>query len=118
VLAALTYEIHGDKEDFDLTPGQNLTLNWGLSKFLPLRKDQTLLLEAGLAGYGSWQISDDSGSDARNPDVRDEVHAVGGQLGLTYVPWVASLNMHYFGELAAQDRFQGQVFGVSVAKKF
>jgi hypothetical protein len=31
VLAALTYEIHGDKEDFDLTPGQNLTLNWGIS---------------------------------------------------------------------------------------
>jgi hypothetical protein len=118
VLAALTYEIHGDKEDFDLTPGQNFTLNWGISQFLPLRKDQKLLLEAGVAGYSSWQITDDSGSDARNPNVHDQVHAVGGQLGLTYVPWVASLNMHYFGEFAAQDRFQGQVFGVSVAKKF
>jgi hypothetical protein len=118
VLAALTYEIHSDKEDFDLTPGQNLTLNWGLSQFLPLRKDQTLLLEVGPTGYSSWQLTDDSGSDARNPDVHDEVHAVGGQLGLTYVPWFASLNVHYFGEFAAQDRFQGQVFGVSVAKKF
>jgi hypothetical protein len=118
VLAALTYEIHGDKEDFDLTPGQNLTWNWGISQFLPLRKDQHLLLEVGLAGYSSWQLTDDSGSDARNPDVHDEVHAVGGQLGLTYVPWVASLNVRYFGEFAAQDRFQGQVFGFSVAKKF
>jgi hypothetical protein len=118
VLAALTYEIHGDKQDFDLTPGQNLTLNWGISQFLPLRKDQHLLLEVGLTGYSSWQITDDSGSDARNPSVHDQVHAVGGQLGLTYVPWAASLNAHYFGEFAAQDRFQGQVFGVSVAKKF
>jgi hypothetical protein len=118
VLAALTYEIHGDKENFDLTPGQNLTLNWGISQFLPLSKDQKLLLEAGLTGYSSWQITDDSGSDARNPSVRDEVHAVGGQLGLTYVPWFASLNLHYFGEFAAQDRFQGQVFGFSLAKKF
>lgn len=118
VLAALTYEIHGDKRDFDLTPGQNLTLNWGISQFLPLRKDQHLLLEVGLTGYSSWQITDDSGSDARNPSVHDQVHAVGGQLGLTYVPWAASLNAHYFGEFAAQDRFQGQVFGVSVAKKF
>ena len=118
VLAALTYEIHGDKEDFDLTPGQNLTWNWGISQFLPLRKDQQLLLEAGVTGYSSWQITDDSGSDARNPGVHDEVHAVGGQLGLTYVPWFASLNMHYFGEFAAQDRFQGQVFGFSMAKKF
>ena len=47
VLAALTYEIHGDKEDFDLTPGQNLTWNWGISQFLPLQKDQKLLLEVG-----------------------------------------------------------------------
>ena len=75
-------------------------------------------LEVGPAGYSSWQITDDSGSAAANPEVKDEVHAVGGQLGLTYVPWVASLNLHYFGEFAAQDRFQGQVFGVSVAKKF
>jgi hypothetical protein len=118
VNAVLTYEIHSDKEDFDLTPGQNLTLNWGISQFLPLQQDQKLLLEAGLSGYSSWQVSDDSGSDARNPDVHDEVHAIGGQLGLTYVPWFASLNLHYFGEFAAQDRFQGQVFGFSVAKKF
>ena len=40
VVTALTYEIHTDKEDFDLTPGQNLTWNWGISQFLPLRKDQ------------------------------------------------------------------------------
>jgi hypothetical protein len=34
------------------------------------------------------------------------------------VPWVAALNVHYFAEFAAQDRFQGQVVSVSVAKKF
>jgi hypothetical protein len=118
VVTVLTYEIHGDKEDFDLTPGQNLTWNWGISQFLPLHKDHKLLLEVGLTGYSSWQITDDSGRDARNPSVHDEVHAVGGQLGLTYVPWIASLNVRYFGEFAAQDRFQGHVIGLSVAKKF
>ena len=64
VATALTYEIHGEKEDFDLTPGQNLTLNWGVSQYLPLKKDKTLLLEIGPAGYSSWQITDDSGSAA------------------------------------------------------
>jgi hypothetical protein len=83
VSAASTYEINQQKEDFDMTPGQVLTLNWGISQFLPLKKDQTLLLEVGPAGYGSWQITDDSGSDAKNLSVHDEVHAVGGQLGLT-----------------------------------
>lgn len=118
VSAALTYEIHHEKEDFDLTPGQNLTLNWGISQFLPLKKDQALLLEVGPAGYSSWQITDDSGSAARNPTVHDEVHAVGGQLGLTYVPWNAGLNVHYFYEFAAEDRFQGQALVVSLAVKF
>jgi len=28
-------------------PGQHLTLNWGISEYLPLSKDQTLLLEIG-----------------------------------------------------------------------
>jgi hypothetical protein len=44
VAGALTYEIHGKKEDFDLTPGQNLTLNWGVSEYLPLSKEDSLLL--------------------------------------------------------------------------
>jgi hypothetical protein len=118
VSTALTYEFHGDKEDFDLTPGQNLTINWGISQYLPLRKDQTLLLEVGPAGYSSCQTTDDSGSDARNPDVHDEVHAVVGQLGLTYVLWLLSMNFHGFYEVAAEDRFQGASFGLSISKKF
>jgi len=115
---ALTYEIHQEKEDFDLTPGQNLTLNWGISQYVPLKKDQTLLLELGPAGYSSWQITDDTGGDARNPGVHDEVHAVGAQLGLTIVPWNAVLNFHFFYELASKDRFKGQSVGLNFAVKF
>jgi len=99
-----------------VTPGDNLTLNWGISQFLPLKKDMSLLLEVGPAGYDTWQITDDSGSAASN--TRDQVHAVGGQLGLTYMPWVASLNVHGFYEYDAQNRFQGGSFEVSIAKKF
>lgn len=49
---------------------------------------------------------------------RDQVHAVGGQFGLTYIPWVLSVNVHGFYEYEAQDRFQGGSFGVNIAKKF
>ena len=118
VTAALTYEIHHSKRDFDLTPGQNLTLNWGISQYLPLTRDQKLLLEIGPAGYSSWQISDDTGRDARNGDVHDQVHGVGGQLGLTYLPWQAALNFHAFYEVSAHDRFQGQAYGLNLVKKF
>ena len=116
VTAALTYEINTKKEDFDLTPGNVLTLNWGISQYLPLKKDHSLLLEIGPAGYDSWQVTQDSGSAANN--TKDQVHGVGGQIGLTYVPWSLALNFHAFYEYAAEDRFQGQSYGISIAKKF
>lgn len=115
---ALTYEIHEKKQQYDITAGQDLTLNWGISQYLPLMKSQALLLEIGPAGYSTWQVSDDRGSDARNPGARDAVHAIGGQLGLTYVPWGLVGNLHAFGEVDADDRFQGVAYGLNLAKKF
>lgn len=118
IVNALTYEIHGKKKDFDLKPGQDLSWNWGISQYLPLKKDMTLLLEVGPTGYSSWQISDDSGSDAIDPPVKDQVHGIGGQLGLTYVPWNAVANFHYFYEFASNDRFKGQSIGLNIAFRF
>ena len=43
---------------------------------------------------------------------------VGGQIGLTCVPWNAALNFHYFHEFAAEDRFQGESIGLNFAIKF
>jgi hypothetical protein len=116
VTAALTYELHDQKKGFDLTPGENLTLNYGVSQFLPLTDDHNVMLELGVAGFSSWQISNDTGS-AANP-IKDQLHAVGGQLGLAYVPLQLGLTAHYFSEFSAKDRFQGQSFGISLAKKF
>ncbi len=116
VTAALTYEINSEKEDFDLTPGNVLTLNWGISQYVPLMKDHSLLLEIGVAGYDSWQVTEDSGGDANS--IKDEVHGIGGQLGLTWVPSSLVVNLHAFHEYEAEDRFQGDSYGISIAKKF
>ncbi len=74
------------------------------------------LLEVGPVGYDTWQITGDSGGAAST--TRDQAHAVGGQLGLTYLPWVLSVNLPGFYEYFAEARFQGGSFGVSIAKKF
>ena len=116
VIAALTYEMNGGKQDFDLTPGDNLTLNWGISHIQPIKTDNSMLLEVGLVGYDTWQVTDDSGGTASN--IRDQVHAVGGQIGLIHMPWHAALNLHGYYEYAAEDRFQGTTFGLSIVKKF
>jgi len=117
-VAALTWEAHGRKSGFDLTPGQDLSLNWGVSQYLPLRKDKKTLLEVGLTGYSTWQVTDDEGSAARHPEVRDRAHAVGAQLGVTYVPWKAAVNLHYLREYATVDRFRGSFLGLNVAFGF
>jgi hypothetical protein len=116
--SALTWEIHQNKRGFDLKPGQNLTWNWGVSQYLPLKKDQSLLLEVGPVGYRSFQVSDDSGSAARNPTVHDSVYAVGLQVGVTDPKRILLLNFHWFHEFSAVDRFQGTVIGASFGLKF
>lgn len=118
VTAALTHEIHGKKRDFDLQPGQNLTLNYGVSQFLPLRKDMKLLLEIGPTGYSSWQLTHDSGSDAARNSVLDSVHAIGGQIGLAVPPWNALIAFRYYHEFHAADRFRGHSLGLNIALGF
>jgi hypothetical protein len=112
-----THEFHFEKEDFDITPGQDVTLNWGVSQYLPLASDNTLLLEVGPAGYDTWQITDDTGDDVTST-AHDQVHAAGAQMGVTYVPWSLVANFHWFWEYAAKDRFEGKAVGLSVGKKF
>ena len=78
----------------------------------------SLLMEVGPSGYSSWQVSDDTGEDAAQPAVLDQAHAVGLQLGLTKVPWNASLNLRYMSEVSSKNRFHGHSFGVNLAIKF
>lgn len=116
IATAVTYEINGRKRGFDLTPGDNLTFNWGVSQFLPLKKDGSLLLEVGPAGYDTWQVTSDSGRAANK--TKDQVHAAGGQIGLTYIPWAASLNFRGLYEYSAKDRTQGTSLGLNFGIKF
>ena len=114
----LTWEIHRNKRNFDLTPGQSLSWNWGASQYLPLKKDNSALLEVGFAGYSSCQVSDDSGTDAVNPSVHDRVHAVGVQAGVISVKRVMALNFRWFHEFSSVDRFQGNSIGLNFSLKF
>ncbi len=114
VSVAGTYEVHSEKEDFHLTPGNNFTLNWGVSQYLPLPWFEGKAAEIGVAGYDSWQVTSDQGSDA--PDgVLDQVHAAGFQLGIADPgpPW--ALNFHYLYEYQSEDRLQGHVVSLNAS---
>jgi len=117
VTGVATYEYHSEKDDFDLTPGENVTLNWGISQFIPLRSDHKLLLEIGPAGWNGWQLEEDEGTDALDTH-KDQTHAAGGQLGVTYLPSFLAVNFHGFYEYDTRSRFQGFSLGLSIARKF
>ncbi len=53
----VTWEINQKKRAIDVTPGQHLSWNWGVSQYLPLKKDKSALLEIGPAGYLSYQVA-------------------------------------------------------------
>jgi hypothetical protein len=116
--SALTWEIHRKKRNLDLTPGQNLTWSWGISEYLPLSKDEKLLFEFGPTGYSSFQVSNDQGTDATNAGVRDTVHAIGVQVGVTSVRRNITANFSWLHEYSAVDRFQGNSIGLNVSLKF
>jgi hypothetical protein len=113
VESLLTWETNEKKRGFDLTPGQHLTWNWGVSGYLPLKKDQSLLLEVGPAGYLSYQVTDNRGSAALNTAVHDHVNAAGIQVGLTLPKQMIALNFHYFYEYSSVYQFQGNEYGLN-----
>ena len=114
---AITYESNQTKRGFDVTPGKFITWNWGVSEYLPLKKDQSLLAEIGPSGYGSFQVTDDMGPDARNPGNHETVYAAGLQLGVTIPKRMIVMNFHWFHEFDALNRFQGNAYGLSVVAR-
>jgi hypothetical protein len=110
------YEIHRNKDGVDITPGSHLSINAGISQYLPL--GSKWLAELGLAGIAQWQVTEDSGSDARNKDVKDQVYMVGPELGLVYLPWEAQITLRWLHEFEAEDRFQGDFLSLTAAFSF
>ncbi len=88
-----------------------------MSEYLPLKKDQSVLAEVGPTGYGNFQVSDNTGTDARNPGVHEKVYSVGLQAGITIPKKLMVFNFHWFHEFDAVDRFQGRVLGLSFVSK-
>ncbi len=110
--AMVTYELNGNKEDEDLSPGNVFTIDYGISQYLSER------LEVGLTGYSLWQVTDDTGVDARNPTVHEQAHGIGGQI--SYWPMALKLNVaaRFLWEYNVEDRFKGRYLSTVVSYVF
>ena len=50
--------------DLDVTEGNYVTWNWGVSRIAALGETPVNLLDVGATGYSQWQTSDTTGADA------------------------------------------------------
>ncbi len=109
------YEIHAEKDDDDITPGDDFHFEWGIGKTLA----GEWIWDLGIAGYCQWQVSDDSGDDVLwDKSDHDRVYGIGPHVSL-FIPragFVASLMTQW--EFEARDRPEGQVTTLSLIKFF
>ena len=105
----LRYEMHTPNRTLNIRHGNDLTLEFSASKTLMNR------VEVGVAGYGQWQVTDDSGSDVYwDRDVHDRVWGLGPEIRLLVPEINGTITFNYIKEFAAVDRPEGQLFGLSL----
>ena len=117
------WEVHGVRQGTNNTskrPGQAFTAEWGLGQVLPLKKNQSQLLQLGVVGYDQWQITDNVCSVPVGPLTVDarllphySVHAAGGEAIYILPVENLTLNLKYEHEYAAYSHTLGNtiVFG-------
>lgn len=104
------YEINHEKADTSITPGQALTLEWGIGYAVKKTMD------VGLVGYCQFQTTRDSGTGAGNE--KDQVIAVGPEISTVCPVTGLLVSLRYLREVAAENRLQGNTVALTLTKRF
>lgn len=109
------YEVHTEKKDYDVTPGNDFTFEWGVGKTIP----SEFIWSLGVSGYAHWQLSDDDGSAVLyDPSIHDRVFAVGPEVNCFIPPIKLNIELRGQFEFGAIDRPQGTTMCLSLFKAF
>ncbi len=100
------------------TPGQSLTLEWGVTQLIPLDKHETRFLEFGVAGYDEWLTANSGVVLPSSVSVRGmpmSVHATGFQANFTVPRKDLSFTFKYEPQYKVHNLLPGRmiVFGAS-----
>ncbi len=103
-----TYGYHTEKDGFDLTPGQDIDLEYGISQYLHPQ------IEIGVSGFHHWQITDDKGADApADPSVHDQTNGFAAQVSVWPVVHKFYISFRYAWEYGAEDHFDDEIATVN-----
>jgi hypothetical protein len=101
------YEFHTTQQGTNIHPGENLNLDYSLTRIFPL--GQKLRLQLGPVGYGQWQTTDKTGPTITPAQsaAHDRVNALGFASNLLLPARKVALGFKYFGEFSNKSTFQG-----------
>ncbi len=97
------YEIHSEKSDTDIEPGDDFHFEWGVAKNL------AKVWDVGLVGYCQWQVSEDKGSGAA--DDKDQAYGIGPEVNFFYPPWMLGVQLRSLWEFGVEGRASGRPEG-------
>ena len=107
------YEIHSEKDETDVRPGDDFHFEWGIGKTV------AKIWDVGLTGYCQWQVTDDSGTDVTwDKRDHDRVFAVGPEVSVFLPPARLSASLRSQWEFGAEDRAEGNVTTLVLTKMF
>lgn len=104
------YEINTEQQDTDITPGNMLTMEWGLSKTVVDN------IDIGVIGYYQQLVTKDTGTGA-SPHY-SHVVAVGPEINAFWPKLGLFSSLRYAVEVDAANRPQGQTVVLTLTKGF
>jgi hypothetical protein len=114
VSALASYDLNSKKEDIDITRGDTVQVQGGMA----LRLFGTL--EAGVAGYGLWQVTENKGSDlpADLRGLHEQAIGVGPDVGVAIPQLRARVDARYEWDILARSRPVGRILAVTIGFTF
>jgi hypothetical protein len=118
VSAFQMYEFHGTQEGTGIRPGQNINLDYSVTRMLSVRND--LDLQVGLVGYEQRQTTAKSGPAITEEQAtgRYAVNALGFTANLSFPARRAGLGFKYYKEFSNRSTFQGNSVQISGSLTF
>jgi hypothetical protein len=106
------YEIHDEKKELEVTPGDDFHFEWGIGKTVGK------VWDIGLTGYCQWQVNDDSDSTVPGYGEKDSVYAVGPEVSVFIPSGMFFLSLRSQWEFNAEDRSEGNFTTLTFTKIF
>jgi hypothetical protein len=104
------YETNSTKRQADIRPGDDFHIEWGFARNIEK------VVDVGVSGYMHWQVTEDRGSAAVTPDLKDRFFSIGPEINYLHADSGLFFQLRYQFEFGARNRPEGRNLVFSFVK--